>query len=55
MDKKTKSILVIIVVILLAAVALYWIFKFWWTFIVAALAFGIGYFVGRANKGSKKK
>lgn len=55
MDQKTKSIILIIVALLIAAIALYWIFTFWWTFVVAALAFGIGYFIGKYGKAEKQK
>lgn len=49
MDKKSKNVLIVIGVIIASAVALNLIFKFWWTFIVAALCFGIGYLVGKKN------
>ena len=54
MDKKSKNVLVLVVIVILGAIALNLIFKFWWTFIVAALAFGMGYMLGRDSKKEKK-
>ena len=54
MDQRSKNVLVLVVIVILGAIALNLIFKFWWTFIVGALAFGMGYMLGRDSKKEKK-
>lgn len=49
MDKTTKNIIYLALAIVLGAIALQFIFRFWWTILVAIVAFVIGYFVGKNN------
>ena len=50
MDKQTKNVLMIIGAVVVLAILLKLVFTYWWTFIVGALAFGIGYIMGRQKK-----
>ncbi|MCB9222793.1 MAG: hypothetical protein R2780_10685 [Crocinitomicaceae bacterium] len=50
MDKQTKNVLIVIGAIVVLAIVLKLVFTYWWTFIIGALAFGIGYAMGRNKK-----
>ncbi|UKN01881.1 hypothetical protein K6119_19340 [Paracrocinitomix mangrovi] len=50
MDEQSKRALVIVLILAGAAVGLFFIFKFWWTFLVAAVSFLAGYFMGKSKK-----
>jgi membrane protein DedA with SNARE-associated domain len=53
MDKRTKNIIILVAALIAAALVLKLIFTFWWTFIIAAVAFGVGYIMGR--RGGKEE
>ncbi|MBD3638606.1 MAG: hypothetical protein HUJ25_14730 [Crocinitomicaceae bacterium] len=54
MDKSTKNILILVGAVVVAAIVLKLVFTYWWSFIVAAVAFGLGYMLGKSSHRSKK-